>query len=166
MFIRTLAIVVAVTVSSVNGRPLEAQTGTVEGSMTVSGKVSHLGHVRAFSKKVFGRPAVLLVFSDIALSAAEAANDTRLSELGNAGKLHAMGILIGDDPQGKQRAISNEIYDQGLRGRMSIGGEDTLEARKSDAQSTSGRLYLKPLKTFENGVTFTYDVTFDTPIER
>jgi hypothetical protein len=49
---------------------------------------------------------------------------------------------------------------------MSIGGEDTFESRKSDEKSTSGRLYLKAPKKFENGVTFAYDVTFDALIER
>ena len=133
--------------------------------MTVGGKVSKLGHVHAFTKKVFGRPAVLLVFSDIALSAADAANDTRLSELANAGGLHAMGILIGDDPEGKKQAISNEIYDPGLHGRMSIGGQDKLEARKGADKSASGRLYLATPQKFASGVTFTYDVTFEAPIE-
>jgi hypothetical protein len=113
MLVRTLVIVVGITVGSVNGRPLQPQDGTAKGSMTVSGKVSSLSHVHAFPKKSFGRPAVLLVFSDIALSAADAGDDSKLSELGNAGKLHAMGILVGDDPQGKKLAISNEIYDQG-----------------------------------------------------
>jgi hypothetical protein len=166
MFVRTFAIVAVITLGWVNARPLGPQDGIAKGSMTVSGKVSTLSHVHAFPKKVFGRPAVLLVFSNIALSAADAGDDSKLSELGNAGTLHAMGILVGDDPQGKKLAMSNEIYDQGLHGRMSIGGEDTLESRKSDEKSTAGRLYLKTLKKFENGVTFTYDVTFDALIER
>jgi hypothetical protein len=127
--------------------------------------VSKLGHVHALAKNVFGRPAVLLVFSDVALSAADAGNDTKLSELANAGGLHAMGILIGDDREGKMQAISNEIYDQGLHGRMSIGGQDMFEARKGNDKAASGRLYLAAPKKFENGVTFTYDVTFDAPIE-
>lgn len=165
MLVRTLALVVAMTAGSVNGRAVDARNGSADGSMTVAGKVSHLSHVHAFSKKVFGRPAVLLVFSDVALSAADAGNDARLSELGNAGKLHGMAILIGDDSEGKKRAISNEIYDQGTRGRMSIGGQDELEPRKSDDKSTSGRLYLKAPKTLDNGVTFTYDVTFDAAVE-
>ncbi len=49
-------------------------------------------------------------------------------------------------------------------GNASIGGEDTLEGRKGDEASTSG-LYLKTPKKLENGVTFTYDVTFSAPIE-
>ena len=49
---------------------------------------------------------------------------------------------------------------------MSIGGEDLLEGHKGDASSSSGRLYLKAPKKFENGVTFSYDVTFSAPIER
>jgi hypothetical protein len=162
MFVRTLIAVVAVVIGSMNG----GAPGTAKGSMTVSGTVSTLTHVHAFPKKVFGRPAVLLVFSDIDLSAADAADDAKLSVLANAGKLHALGILIGDDPNGKAAAISNEIYDQGLHGRMSIGGEDLLEGHKGDASSSSGRLYLKAPKKFENGVTFSYDVTFSAPIER
>lgn len=166
MFVRTLMFVAAVTVGVVEAAPVQAPAAFVKGTMTVSGKATTLSHVHAFPKKVFGRPAVLLVFSDIALSAADADNDGKLSELGNAGKLHAMGILIGADSQGKQRAISNEIYDQGMKGRMSIGGEDTLEAGKSDDASTAGRLFLKPEKKFENGATLSYDVTFTAPIER
>jgi hypothetical protein len=162
---RTLLIAIAVSVVSVNGRELAPDAGTVKGSMTVSGVASTLGHVHAFPKKTFGRPAVLLVFSDILLSAADAADDAKLSTLGNAGKLHAMGILVGADPEGKQIVISNEIYDQGLHGRMSIGGQDTFEPRPGDAKSTAGRLYLKPMKKFENGATFSYDVTFDAPTE-
>jgi hypothetical protein len=97
----------------------------------------------------------VLVFSDVELSAADADNDTKLSELANAGGLHAMGILTGDDPAGKKQAISNEIYDQGLHGRMSIGGQDTFEARKGTDKWASGRLYLATPKKFESGVTFT-----------
>jgi hypothetical protein len=150
MLVRTLVIAVAMTAGSFDGRPLEPMAATATGSMTVAGKASTLSHVHAFKKKVFGRPAVLVVISDIALSAADAADDTKLSELGNAGKLHAMGILVGDDPQGKKSAISNEIYDQGLKGRMSIGGEDTFEAGKSTDASIAGRLYLKTPKKFDN----------------
>jgi hypothetical protein len=128
MLVRTVVMVAALTAGLAEGLPLEPPHGTVEGSMTVGGKVSKLGHVHAFAKKVFGRPAVLLVFSDVALSTADADNDTKLSELANAGGLHAMGILIGDDREGKVQAISNEIYDQGLHGRMSIGGQDTFDA--------------------------------------
>jgi hypothetical protein len=166
MFVRSLAVGICVTIGLAGVRPVASQIGTATGSMTVSGKVSSLSHVHAFPKKVFGRPAVLLVFSDVDLSAADAANDTKLSELGNAGKLHGMGIVVADSPDGKKQALSNEIYDQGFHGRMSIGGEDTFEARQTDEKSSSGRLYLKPAKKFESGVTFTYDVTFDTPIER
>jgi hypothetical protein len=164
MLIRTLVMAAAVTGVVAEG-PLPPPHGTVEGSMTVGGKVSKIGHVHAFPKKVFGRPAMLLVFSDIALSAADAANDTKLSELANAGGLHAMGILIGDNSEGKTQAISNEIYDQGLHGRMSIGGQDTFEARKGNGKSSSGRLHLAAPQKFPNGVTFTYDVTFDAAIE-
>ena len=165
MLVRTLVAMVALVAGSIGGAP-GAAVGTAKGSMTVAGTASTLTHVHAFPKKVFGRPAVLLVFSDVDLSAADAADDAKLSTLANAGKLHALGILIGDDPSGKAAAISNEIYDQGLKGRMSIGGEDTLEGHKGDATSTSGRLFLKTPKKFENGVTFTYDVTFNAPIER
>jgi hypothetical protein len=166
MFLRTSIVVVAMMFSGTAGGPPKAAAGTADGSMTVSGKASHIGHVRAFPKKVFGRPAVLLVFSDTPLSAADAANDSKLSEMGNAGTLHGMGIVIGDDGNGKWQAISNEIYDQGMHGRMSIGGEDTLEAKKNGDVSTAGRLFLKPLKKFDSGTTFTYDVTFDAPLER
>jgi len=165
MFVRTLVAMVALVAGSMGGTS-GAAVGTAKGSMTVAGRPWTLSHVHAFPKKVFGRPAVLLVFSDVDLSAADAADDTKLSTLASAGKLHALGILIGDDPSGKASAISNEIYDQGLKGRMSIGGEDTLEGHKGDATSTSGRLFLKAPKKFENGVTFTYDVTFNAPIER
>jgi hypothetical protein len=165
MLVRTVVMVAALTAGLAEGLPLQPSHATVDGSMTVAGKVSKLGHVRAFAKKVFGRPAVLLVFSDVELSAADADNDTKLSELANAGGLHAMGILTGDDPAGKKQAISNEIYDQGLHGRMSIGGQDTFEARKGTDKWASGRLYLATPKKFESGVTFTYDVTFDAPIE-
>jgi hypothetical protein len=165
MMMRTLVAVLALVAGSTNGA-VGVAVGTAKGSMTVAGKASTLSHVHAFPKKVFGRPAVLLVFSDVELSAADAADDTKLSTLANTGKLHAMGILIGNDPDGKASAISNEIYDLGLKGRMSIGGEDTLEGHKGDDASTSGRLYLKTPKKFENGVTFTYDVTFSAPIER
>jgi hypothetical protein len=165
MWVRVLAMIIVMTIGAVNDRRLEAQAAKADGSMTVSGAVSHLAYVHAFPKKVFGRPAVLLVFSDVALSAADAGNDTRLSELANAGKLHGMGILIGANSQGKQTAISNEIYDQGFHGRMSIGGEETFEPGKIDDRSCAGRLSLKPAKKFESGVTFTYDVTFEAPIE-
>jgi hypothetical protein len=165
MLMRTLVMGAALTAGLAEGLPLQPPPGSVEGSMTVGGKVSKLGHVHAFAKKVFGRPAVLLVFSDVALSAADADNDTKLSELANTGALHAMGVLIGDDRDGKTQAISNEIYDQGLHGRMSIGGQDTFEAGKGNDKSPSGRLYLPAPRTFENGVTFTYDVRFDTHIE-
>lgn len=166
MMIRTLVAVAVLVAGSIDGSAPGVAVGTAKGSMTVSGKASTLSHVHAFPKKVFGRPAVLLVFSDVELPSADAADDTKLSTLANAGKLHAMGILIGNDPDGKASAISNEIYDLGLKGRMSIGGEDTLEGHKGDDSSTSGRLYLKTPKKFENGVTFTYDVTFNAPIER
>ncbi|MEP6918491.1 MAG: hypothetical protein ABJC89_22815 [Acidobacteriota bacterium] len=166
MFVRALVTVVALSAVSLGANPGAPPTGTAAGSMTVSGKASTLGFVHAFPKKTFGRPAVLLVFSDILLSAADAADDAKLSVLGNSGKLHGMGILVGADPSGKPIAISNEIYDVGFKGRMSIGGEDSFEARKSDDTSSAGHLFLKPAKKFDNGVTFTYDVTFDAPIER
>ncbi|MEO8482787.1 MAG: hypothetical protein ABI634_11290 [Acidobacteriota bacterium] len=165
MFVRSFVCVLVVAMTVVAGHPLVAQSRAVKGSMTVSGKVSQLSHVRAFTKKVFGRPAVLLVFSDIALSAADAANDTKLSELGNNGTLHAMGILIGDDREGKKVAVSNEIYDQGFHGRMSIGGQETFETTRSDATSIAGHVFLKPEKKFDTGITFSYDVTFDAAIE-
>ena len=166
MMIRTLVAVVVLVAGSIERRAPGVAVGTAKGSMTVAGKASTLEPRARLPEEGLRQAAVLLVFSDVELSAADAADDTKLSALANAGKLHAMGILIGNDPDGKASAISNEIYDLGLKGRMSIGGEDTLEGHKGDDASTSGRLYLKAPKKFENGVTFTYDVTFNAPIER
>ncbi|HSY50879.1 MAG TPA: hypothetical protein VLC46_18895 [Thermoanaerobaculia bacterium] len=154
-----------------------AASGTVTGQMVVNGKIVKLTHVyasampgRSDKKKV----EIRVILSDVAISAEDLASSGNRETLATAGKLHAMELLLGDDPMGHpgKIALYNDIYDAAFNGAqqpMRLTGLDTFATKTDDGKTIAGRHSMASPHKFSadmgNGVTFQDDVTFSAPVE-
>lgn len=152
-----------------------AEQGTVTGQMVVNGKTVKLTHVyasarpgRSDKKKV----EILVILSDVPISDEDLANAGNREKLATAGKLHAMELLLGEDPMGHpgKFPLYNDIYDAAFNGSqqpMRLQGLDTFETKTDDGKTIAGRHFMASPNKFGdmgNGVTFQDDVTFSAPV--
>ncbi|HXH38398.1 MAG TPA: hypothetical protein VNN08_07200 [Thermoanaerobaculia bacterium] len=152
-----------------------ADPGKVTGQMVVNGKVFKLTHVyasarpgRSDKKKV----EILVILSDVEISAEDLASSSNREALATAGKLHAIELLLGDDPMGHpgKIALYNDIYDAAFNGAqqpMRLQGLDTFETKTDDGKTIAGRHSMPSPHKFSdigNGVTFQDDVIFSAPV--
>jgi hypothetical protein len=152
-----------------------AEQGKVTGQMVVNGKTIKLTHVyasarpgRSDAKKV----EIRVILSDVPISDEDLANSGNREALATAGKLHAMELLLGEDPMGHpgKRTLYNDIYDAAFNGSqqpMRLQGLDTFETKTDDGKSIAGRHFMASPHKFGdmgNGVTFQDDVTFSAPV--
>jgi hypothetical protein len=154
-----------------------AEPGNVTGHMVINGKTIRLTHVYASAepsrwdkKKV----EIRVILSDAALSDEELASGSKREALANAGKLHAMELILADDPMGHpgKRAMSNDIYDSAFttaQQPMRLSGLDTFETKTDDGKVIAGHHFMESPHKFSdigNNVTFQDDVTFTAPIAK
>src|SRR5258708_38234861 len=131
-----LAIALSSTIASA------AEQGKVTGQMVINGKTIKLTHVYASAvpsrwdkKKV----EIRVILSDVPLSDEDLASGGRREALANARKLHAMELILADDPMrhpGK-RAMSNDIYDSAFptaQHPMRFNGLDPFETKTDDGK--------------------------------
>ncbi len=152
-----------------------SEPGNVNGQMIVNGKKIKLNHVyasampgRSDKKKI----EIRVILSDVALSDADLASGSNREALANAGKLHAIELLLGDDPMGHpgKIALYNDIYDVAFKGSqqpMRLQGLDAFETKTDDGKTIAGRHFMASPHKFSdmgNGVTFQDDVTFSAPV--
>lgn len=152
-----------------------ADPGTVTGRMVVNGKTYKLTHVyatampgRSDKKKV----EIRVILSDVPISAEDLASAKNREALATDGKLHAMELLLGDDPMGHpgKIALYNDIYDAAFNGSqqpMRLGGDDQFETKTDDGKTIAGRHSMPSPHNFRdmgNGVVFQDDVTFSAPV--
>ena len=155
-----------------------AEEGKVTGQMVVNGKTIKFTHVYASmvptekGRSSLFTGVIRVIVSDVPISTAELANPTKRQELATAGKLHAMELLLADDPMGHpgKRALSNDIYDATFNGSqqpMRLAGLDDFETKTDDKKTIAGRHFMASPHKFSDvgkGVTFQDDVTFSAPI--
>ncbi len=151
-----------------------AEQGKATGQMIVNGKSIKLTHVyasarpgRSDKKKV----EIRVILSDVPISDEDLANAGNREKLATAGKLHAMELLLGDDPMGHgKRALYNDIYDAAFNDSqqpMELQGLDTFETKADDGKTIAGRHFMASPHKFGDigkGVTFQDDVTFSAPV--
>jgi hypothetical protein len=151
------------------------EAGSVTGHMVVNGKTFKLTHV--YASAMPGRSdkkqvEIRVILSDVPISDEDLANASHREELATAGKLHAMELLLGDDPTGHpgKRALYNDIYDAAFNGGqqpMRLMGLDTFETKTDDGKTIAGRHSMASPHKFGDigkGVTFQDDVTFSAPV--
>lgn len=154
---------------------IASEPGNVNGQMIVNGNKIKLNHVyasarpgRSDKKKI----EIRVILSDVALSDADLASGSNREALADAGKLHAIELLLGDDPMGHpgKIAIYNDIYDVAFKGSqqpMRLQGLDAFETKTDDGKTIAGRHFMASPHKFSdmgNGVTFQDDVTFSAPV--
>jgi hypothetical protein len=169
------AVLLALTLSS--SAVSAAEPGTVTGKMVVNGKTVKLAYVyatampgRSDKKKI----EIRVILSDVPISADDLASAKNREALATAGKLHAMELLLGDDPMGHpgKIALYNEIYDAAFNGSqqpMRLTGDDRFETKTDDGKTIAGRHSMASPHNFRdmgNGVVFQDDVTFSAPVAR
>jgi hypothetical protein len=160
-----LAIALSSTIASAT------EQGNVTGKMVINGKTIKLTHVYASAgpsrwdkKKV----EIRVILSDVPLSDEELASGSKREALADAGKLHAMELILADDPMGHpgKRAMSNDIYDSAFttaQQPMRLSGLDTFETKTDDGKTIAGHHFMDSPHKFSdigNNVTFQDDVTF------
>ncbi len=152
-----------------------AEQGKVTGQMVINGKTIKLTHVYASArpsrwdkKKV----EIRVIVSDVPLGDEELASGSKREALANAGKLHAMELILADDPMGHpgKRAMSHDIYDSAFttaQQPMRLSGLDTFETKTDDGKVIAGCHFLESPHKFSdigNNVTFQDDMTFTAAI--
>ena len=152
-----------------------SEPGSATGQMVVNGKKIKLTHAYASARPGSRDPKkveILVIVSDVALSGADLASSSNREALANAGKLHAIEFLLGDDPMGHPGKIGlyNDIYDVAFKGAqqpMRLQGLDTFETKTDDGKTIAGHYFMSSAHKFSdmgNGVTFQDDVTFSAPV--
>jgi hypothetical protein len=170
MTTRILVAFAAIGVLVAGGRPIDARqagaaAATVSGTFTVAGKAANLTHVYAksgpgfFDKKKIDTTITL---SDIELTPKQLADDFALGDLANAGKVHAIVLVIDDAKQ----IISCQLHDQAFHMSASVAGTNNkFEATTFTKTRIAGKAYTEKPDTFgPKDVPFQFSVTFDTPI--
>jgi len=154
-----------------------AEQGKATGEMIVNGKTIKLTHVYASARPGLRdkkKVDILVIVSDVALNDAELAAGSKREALADAGKMHAIEFLLGDDPMGHpgKIAIYNDIYDLAFKGSqqpMRLQGLDTFETKTDDGKTIAGHYFMDAPHKFSdigNNVTFRHDVVFSAPVSR
>ena len=149
-----------------------AEQGKVTGQMVVNGKTVKLAHVYAYARpgqRDKKQVEIRVILSDVPISDEDLAKAGNREALAAAGKLHAMELLLGEDPTGDsgKRALSNDIYDAAFNGWIRLIGYDTFEMKTDDGKTIAGRHSMASPHKFSDtgkGVTFQDDVTFSAPL--
>lgn len=139
---------------------------TAKGHMTFNDTAIPLTNARAIeSPSPDGGHYVRVVVSDHPISAADIKvfPDVLLGAT-NAGKLNAVSFLIVENNGVNSLDIYSSLFGDGMSETLSAGNVLKLEHR--DASHIVGRLHIESPHEFdENGLTFSYDFTFDAPIQ-
>ncbi|HKW01952.1 MAG TPA: hypothetical protein VJN96_19145 [Vicinamibacterales bacterium] len=147
--------------------PLTARqaAATASGTFTVAGKAAKISHVYASSGPGFFDKAKIdttVVLSDVELTPAQLADSFGLVELANAGKVHAIVLVIDADKQ----IISCQMHDQAFRMSASVAGSNNkFDATTFTKTRIAGKAYTAKPDTFgPRDVPFEFSVTFDAPV--
>jgi hypothetical protein len=139
---------------------------TAKGHMTFNNTVISLTNARAIeTPSPEGGNYVRVVVSDRPVSAADIKvfPDALLGAI-NAGKLNALSFLIVENNGVHSVDIYSSLFGDGASETLSAG--NVLEVEHRDASHIVGHLHIESSHKFdENGLTFSYDFTFDAPIQ-
>ncbi len=142
-------------------KPASAGAGTAAGTMTADGKTTPIAHGFAYAKTSnFGGSTddVVVVLTDVAVSAADEKDDAARLKLALAGKLNALEITI--DPEGKINAVS--VVNGG--GTLQLTGSDhTFEKNAMGGGRIAGKVASKG-KIEKYGASLSDEATFDLPV--
>lgn len=138
---------------------------TVSGTFTVAGKAAKITHVYASSGPGFfdkSKTDMMVVLSDIELTPAQLADQFALVELANAGKVHAIVLVIDADKQ----IISCQMHDQAFKMSASVAGSNNkFDATAFTKTRIAGKAYTAKPDTFgPRDVPYEFSVTFDAPV--
>jgi hypothetical protein len=134
--------------------------------MTLNNTVIPLTNARAIeSPSPDGGNYVRVVVSDRPISATDIKvfPDALLGAI-NAGKLNAVSFLIVENNGVNSLDIFSSLFGEGMSETLSTG--NVLKVEHRDASHIVGRLHIESSHKFdENELTFSYDFTFDAPIQ-
>jgi hypothetical protein len=138
---------------------------TASGTFTVAGKAAKINYVYASSGPGFfdkSKTDTTVVLSDIELTPAQLADQFALVELANAGKVHAIVLVIDAEKQ----IISCQMHDQAFKMSASTAGSNNkFDATSFTKTRIAGKAYTVKPDTFgSKDVPFEFSVTFDAPV--
>jgi hypothetical protein len=153
------------------------QAGAATGHMVVNGKTFALTHAYAVAlpgRRDKTKVEIRVVLSDVAIADADLDAPAKVEALATSGRLHAMVLLLGDDPMGHpgKAPVYIDIYDAAFNGAqqpMRLQGQQEFETRVDERTTIAGRHFMPSSFTFSdigNNVTFQDDVTFSATIGR
>ena len=151
--------------------------GAATGHMVVNGKTFALAHAYAFARpgrRDKTKVEIRVVLSDVAIADVDLDTPATLSALATSGRLHAIDLLVGDDPMGHpgKFPLYIDIYDAAFNGSqqpMRLQGQQEFETRIDDGTTIAGRHFIPLSFNFSdigNNVTFQDDVTFTATVRR
>lgn len=152
---------------AVASAPLVARqaSATASGTFTVAGKAAKITHVYASSGPGFfdkSKTDTTVVLSDIELTPAQLDDQFALVELANAGKIHAIVLVIDADKQ----IISCQMHDAAFKMSASTAGSNNkLDATTFTKTRIAGTAHTVKPDTFgPRDVPYEFSVTFDAPV--
>jgi hypothetical protein len=165
--LRTNCLVIPLALITLAATALAARQGaaTASGTFTVAGKAAKINHVYASSGPGFfdkSKTDTTVVLSDIELTPAQLADQFALVELANAGKVHAIVLVIDAEKQ----IISCQMHDQAFKMSASTAGSNNkFDATTFTKTRIAGKAYTVKPDTFgPRDVPFEFSVTFDAPV--
>jgi hypothetical protein len=165
--LRTNCLVIPLALITLAATALAARQGaaTASGTFTVAGKAAKINHVYASSGPGFfdkSKTDTTVVLSDIELTPAQLADQFALVELANAGKVHAIVLVIDAEKQ----IISCQMHDQAFKMSASTAGSNNkFDATTFTKTRIAGKAYTVKPDTFgSKDVPFEFSVTFDAPV--
>ncbi|HVO10036.1 MAG TPA: hypothetical protein VMX54_04715 [Vicinamibacteria bacterium] len=142
-----------------------AARAEVTGQLVVDGKPIKITHAYAYAAKGFFDPKkqdVVVVLCDAEVAPAAVHDAMARADLAKAGKLHCIEQTIDADKQ----VVNYKVQHQRFKIPES-GGSSThvFEARKLDGKTIAGHSRTTASQTSFDDVPYSYDVTFEVPIE-
>jgi hypothetical protein len=148
--------------------PARSQTaGKADGSYTVGGKTTRLTYAYAMAKKGFfdeTKEDVLVILSDVALSASALADQFERMKMAADGKLHALELTVNPEKQVTSGTLLHEAFAR-YQGSVSVAGMHQFDATTFDGKTIAGKLSTSRPSDFQK-IAFQYAVTFEAPIYR
>ncbi len=138
---------------------------TASGTFTVAGRAAKITHVYASSGPGFfdkSKIDTTVVLSDIDLTPAQLADEFALVKLADAGKVHALVLVIDTAKQ----IISCQMHDQAFKMSASTAGSNNkFDATTFTKTRIAGKAYTVKPDTFgPKDVPYEFSVTFDAPV--
>ena len=139
-------------------------SGNASGKFTVGDKSTELRYVRAREgKDPFDstKQQIRVILSDAPISDNDMEDPFALSDGAQAGKLHAVEVVLSLDGEPTGGSLYHQAFGPG---HVTVSGMHIFDRKTLDDKTLAGRLYMKEPSDFMD-TTFVYDATFTTALE-